>query len=502
MSKKGKKVDTSLFFNSNSTGISDIPNNNNNNYNNSDDRFNNRRYDRNSERPPQRRYDQQDRSGNERNYERNTVSSTNEGEGNWRRSATSTGSSTTGSSNYQNSVIPTRRVTNNISDTPSNPDDKWGSIFSNRSQSSSSWASKSNNITNSATSSSTAGVIVNDSKSETQIQNSKSSSEPEETNSQNVTDVDNIKPVPNPPVSTERPYQPPVNRSKFQSNADLQPNNDADKWSSVFSNSKFSRPSTNNKYDNKPSPYPQSQSSSNQPISTNKPAASTVLNKFDNVEDETNKTDSKELIFDKKKAMKAEAAKKSKEAKESLALKALQEKKRLEEIEDQSIVLVKAILETGLTGEELVNHLKTLDKKPSGSSLLKQILLSSDDPLSIKWCSKSEYGLALKYLLQGNDKAQVLAIYSIQLHCHKLKFPKIEIKETKRNLIEIIFQLCYQNDVIETSGFLSWSDDDADVDGKTDALFQVNQFMQILTDVDSEEEEEEEDIDAPLPTVP
>ena len=78
------------------------------------------------------------------------------------------------------------------------------------------------------------------------------------------------------------------------------------------------------------------------------------------------------------------------------------------------------------------------------------------------------------------------------------------MKDASRNLIELWFQLCYQNDIIEHQSFLNWSaDDDSEVDGKTTALLQTLTFFEFLKEVSDDEgdEDEDDDLDTPLPTV-
>lgn len=135
---------------------------------------------------------------------------------------------------------------------------------------------------------------------------------------------------------------------------------------------------------------------------------------------------------------------------------------------------------------------------------MKAVLASINDPLSLNWCLKSEYGTALHYLLSGKEKVQVRAIYALQEHCYVQKFPKLTVKEQTKYLFEVLMQLCYHYDILEHASFLAWADDDSDEAGKESALIQSSNFLQFLNeeDIDDEEEEDEEEIDSPLPTMP
>lgn len=204
------------------------------------------------------------------------------------------------------------------------------------------------------------------------------------------------------------------------------------------------------------------------------------------------------------KIAKLEAARKAKEAKELLEEKARREKEEEEKRDLASIASSKLLLDSSLKGAALVEHWKGLQVDVSGSTFVSEILKSLIDPLSLKWCSKSEYGECISKMLHQNTRMQVRTLHAIQTHCNQHKFPKITVKDSKRNFIEVLFQLLYQYDIIDTNGFLSWKDDESDIPGKINALLQTNSFFEFLNEDDDadEEEEEEEEIDAPLPTIP
>jgi len=206
-----------------------------------------------------------------------------------------------------------------------------------------------------------------------------------------------------------------------------------------------------------------------------------------------------------KKSQKAEANKVLREAKEKSQVKELAARAAFEELELSSSTIAAEVLNSGLKGEELVDFMKSLQQLPTGSSLISAILSQLSNPQSLKWCFKLEYGLALAHLLAGNSFAQVKALYIVQSHCFNLNFPKIEVKEKSRALIEILFQLLYQHDIIEAGAYITWADDDTESSGKVTAVIQTTPFLLFIREDDVQDEEEEDDdddIDTPLQTVP
>ena len=174
--------------------------------------------------------------------------------------------------------------------------------------------------------------------------------------------------------------------------------------------------------------------------------------------------------------------------------------KRLENEEAVAKTVVTDIIGTGLKGAELCSYIEKLEVIPTGSVLISEVLLNLEDPLSTAWCTRSEYGSAIAILVSGNSKAQIRALNEIQLHCNKLMFPKVDA----RGLIEILFELCYTQEVIEYEGFIAWSEDNAEVPGKINAIVQTTNFIRLLSEHDFDDDENEnegEEIDAPLPTI-
>nr|CAD7447176.1 unnamed protein product [Timema bartmani] len=78
-----------------------------------------------------------------------------------------------------------------------------------------------------------------------------------------------------------------------------------------------------------------------------------------------------------------------------------------------------------------------------------------------------KFKLVLQAFLHEKTDLQVTAVYSLQVYCYTLHFPKEE-------------------------AFLKWKEDISDdYPGKGKALFQVNQWLTWLAEAESEEEEEE-----------
>jgi hypothetical protein len=198
----------------------------------------------------------------------------------------------------------------------------------------------------------------------------------------------------------------------------------------------------------------------------------------------------------------AKAAKAAKEAEEEAKKAALAERA------NQVNVNAAAAFESKLVGAALTAHIKEnyiAKKLPfSAAALLSQVLTKLPDAKNMKWLAKDSYGPALSYLNvaldNGNIADQVDSIYEIQRFCHSISFPKIDVKGEKRALVELIFQLSYQNDVIEAEGFLEWADDEKhdNIPGKTDALVQSTKFMVFIKEAMEEDDEEEEEDEAEL----
>jgi hypothetical protein len=205
-----------------------------------------------------------------------------------------------------------------------------------------------------------------------------------------------------------------------------------------------------------------------------------------------------------KAAAREEAERKAKEEKEAAAAKAAAEAEAAQEKAAAMKALASSAVASGSKGKDLCAHLDTMEAKPTGAALLSAVLEAQDEGTlsSLKWATDGEYGSALKKLAPSM-KDQVDLCFSVQAFCHEKKFPKVTIKDKQRKLIEIVFQLFYQNDVVDGTAFLTWCDDESDdVPGKGNAIVQTTEFITFLREEDEEggdedEDEEEEEIDAP-----
>jgi eIF4-gamma/eIF5/eIF2-epsilon len=195
-----------------------------------------------------------------------------------------------------------------------------------------------------------------------------------------------------------------------------------------------------------------------------------------------------------------EAAARAKEQREAAEKKAEEEKKILEQEEASSRQICIDLLATGLTGDALMHHVSTLERKPTGSALISYVLSSIQDPLPVKWCQKCEFGAVILSLVGADVKKQVRAIYAIQAHFNKLKFPKVDVKGQSRSVLELVFQSAYQHELFDEAAFIAWSEDDSDAPGKLTAIVQTTNFIALLNSQE-EEEYDDDEVDAPLPTI-
>ena len=90
-----------------------------------------------------------------------------------------------------------------------------------------------------------------------------------------------------------------------------------------------------------------------------------------------------------------------------------------------------------------------------------------------------------------------MAIYELQQYCHKIGFPKIDTKSGKRAYFEVIFQLFYQFDIVDATGFQAWFDDELfdELPGRVDALVQATEFMNWLNEEEEVSDDEDEEIE-------
>ncbi|KAL0268186.1 UNVERIFIED_CONTAM: hypothetical protein PYX00_010221 [Menopon gallinae] len=97
-----------------------------------------------------------------------------------------------------------------------------------------------------------------------------------------------------------------------------------------------------------------------------------------------------------------------------------------------------------------------------------------------------KYKPVLGTFLHEKQELQVIAVYSLQVLCYSLKFPK--------GMLLRWFNHLYDLEIVEEEAFMKWKEDITDsYPGKGKALFQVNQWLTWLEEAESEEEEEDDD---------
>lgn len=156
-------------------------------------------------------------------------------------------------------------------------------------------------------------------------------------------------------------------------------------------------------------------------------------------------------------------------------------------------------------GKELTEFIKNMEVKPTGSTLMAEILnQSTEKDYNCSWMVNDKFGNALKYLLNDKIQEQSNTLYEVQRFCFTKDFPTITTKsDKKRNVVEIMFQVLYDQEIIDEYGFTDWKDGENEaIPGKIRTLFQVNSFLLWLAEVDEDDEErEEEKIDTLRATV-
>ena len=201
----------------------------------------------------------------------------------------------------------------------------------------------------------------------------------------------------------------------------------------------------------------------------------------------------RKLKEEKRKAKEELAARLKKEEEDAAA-----EKQRLideaESTRAQSIQSGVIVYNTNKKGESLSSHISTLNnnERPSAGALTAAVLanLKSDTE---KWMSNNEYGIALKTICEGNSNEQASLIFELQRYCHEKKFPKVNINNKERKLIEYWFEQLFINEIVDNEGFDKWCETGDDTAGKQNALFQTSEFITMINEEDDDEEEEEEE---------
>lgn len=108
-----------------------------------------------------------------------------------------------------------------------------------------------------------------------------------------------------------------------------------------------------------------------------------------------------------------------------------------------------------------------------------KIIIEQEKALLIKYCP------VLTAFLDGHGDLQLAAIFAMQVFCYSLNFPK--------GMLLRLFNIFYDNNVIEEESYLRWKEDLSDVHlGKGNALFQVNAYLTYLETAEDEDDEEDE----------
>lgn len=97
-----------------------------------------------------------------------------------------------------------------------------------------------------------------------------------------------------------------------------------------------------------------------------------------------------------------------------------------------------------------------------------------------------KYKPVFQAFLHDHIDLQVIALYTLQVHCHNNNFPK--------GMLLRWFVMFYDMEIIEEEAFLKWKEDlsSDDYPGKGKALFQVNQWLTWLEEAEEEEEGSDE----------
>jgi flagellar biosynthesis GTPase FlhF len=230
-------------------------------------------------------------------------------------------------------------------------------------------------------------------------------------------------------------------------------------------------------------------------------AAQVVLAKVAEDAKEKAKAEGKQQRNAAKKA--AKEAEEAAKAAEKEAKKAA--KKAAKEQEARDAEGAASLLKSGAKGAALATAATALGAEmPSARAVTACVLAGLSEPTSVEWCTEDEYGACLKALCSGKASTEkaVGVLIACQLHYAKLGFPKAEPKEKgqrKLPYFETLLYKLYDAEVVEEVSVNAWryADDDDKSDeavGKTDALFNLSEFLKWLDEPPAEEESEEEEV--------
>lgn len=230
-------------------------------------------------------------------------------------------------------------------------------------------------------------------------------------------------------------------------------------------------------------------------------AAQVVLAKVAEDAKEKAKAEGKQQRNAAKKA--AKEAEEAAKAEEKEAKKAA--KKAAKEQAEKDAASAASLLKSGKKGEALAAAATALGAEmPSARAVTACVLAGLSEPTSTEWCTEEEYGACLKALCSGKASTDKTAgiLIACQLHYAKLSFPKAEPKEKgqrKLPYFETLLYKLYDAEVVEEVSVNAWryADDDEKSEeavGKTDALFNLSEFLKWLDEPPAEEESEEEEV--------
>ena len=217
----------------------------------------------------------------------------------------------------------------------------------------------------------------------------------------------------------------------------------------------------------------------------------------------------------KKVAADKEAAKAAKEAAKAEAEAA---KAKAAEAAKEAQGAAAALVGTGKVGDALVAALEGAGDGVTPRAVTAAALAKAADAGNLtgtEWLGDDQYGAALKKLCKGKGSTQKQSgiLYACQEAYQKGGFPKTAEANKdgkKESYLEKLFFELYNADLVEEDAFNEWryADDDDEKDpnfvpGKTDALFQISDFLKWLDEPPEEESgEEDEEEEDELPPAP
>lgn len=157
---------------------------------------------------------------------------------------------------------------------------------------------------------------------------------------------------------------------------------------------------------------------------------------------------------------------------------------------------IKKILSSGLLGDSLVVWVKLNQIEANGEELMSGLLINNEST-NINIFSSKEYGAILKYLLDSNEKSQLICLILIQNYAKSCGLIKIPYKNSLVYQIKLLFNLLFINEIIDESAYWKWQEyigetNELDDKTKNTLLIQTSDFFSILQTVFNEEDEGEE----------